>query len=102
MPLGLEQLGSIPAHAGETALRCSQSRHLGVDPRSRGGDGIKLSHLPKRRGRSPLTRGRHDHEALDGLPFRSIPAHAGETLAPLAARIGWKVDPRSRGGDGKT
>ena len=94
------QIGSIPAHAGETSTpkwRCVSNE---VDPRSRGGDD-SFSGLPvDMLGRSPLTRGRHLRSLRAGSHLRSIPAHAGETLDSFLCRHRSGVDPRSRGGDG--
>ena len=96
---GCGRVGSIPAHAGETGCRSWRRRRSRVDPRSRGGDRLFFGSACRRRGRSPLTRGRLTAGALyDGLAG-SIPAHAGETArGPKALGLD-QVDPRSRGGD---
>ena len=93
--------GSIPAHAGETHHPKWPGRACQVDPRSRGGD-LHICKIPRSRGgRSPLTRGRRPNCIDSGFEPRSIPAHAGETLCRFPANRPCRVDPRSRGGDGR-
>ena len=52
--------GSIPAHAGQTVIAACIAALTGVDPRSRGADPMCAPTSTPARGRSPLTRGRHD------------------------------------------
>jgi len=76
---GCGRVGSIPAHAGETGCRSWRRRRSRVDPRSRGGDRLFFGSACRRRGRSPLTRGRLVLEWTACCRQWSIPAHAGET-----------------------
>ena len=73
--------GSIPAHAGETALAAGVCVAPEVDPRAR--------------------RGRLKMRPAVQVIERSIPAHAGETSARDMAALRRLVDPRARGGDGR-
>ena len=50
--------GSIPAHAGETSKKNTNSYEKGVDPRACGGDEPVLIPLHLVQGRSPRMRGR--------------------------------------------
>ncbi len=95
----IEQLRSIPAHAGETASALSSAASSRVDPRSRGGDLAQAVGDSARGGRSPLTRGRRAAHDADARSAGSIPAHAGETHSRMARTVRRQVDPRSRGGD---
>ena len=92
-------LGSIPAHAGETIWRQTPPSPPGVDPRARGGDELLEFGVLLNQGRSPRTRGRLVLNLLLTGRMRSIPAHAGETLQCAKASQGKGVDPRARGGD---
>ena len=73
--------GSIPAHAGEPAVRCLACGEFGVYPRPRGGAVTVAPGNSNVQGLSPPTRG----SPCSGPPLRScpgsIPAHAGEPLA---------------------
>ena len=91
--------GSIPAHAGETALLAGPLNLAAVDPRSRGGDAAVTENGWALKGRSPLTRGRLPTSFSPVAFSRSIPAHAGETWRARCWRLSPGVDPRSRGGD---
>ncbi len=91
--------GSIPAHAGKTGRPQQAERVREVDPRSRGEDRTPVAVLAQGHGRSPLTRGRRLHRWARDPRRRSIPAHAGKTLAHEVARADGLVDPRSRGED---
>ena len=92
-------MGSIPAHAGETAPSCRTPPSTRVDPRSRGGDRHHGSSTGSVTGRSPLTRGRHGQIRIQVGLRGSIPAHAGETEMRRWEPDYLRVDPRSRGGD---
>jgi len=93
------EVGSIPAHAGETIMLWAKNTNTWVDPRSRGGDSDESMALGWISGRSPLTRGRRSNTATGQWLDRSIPAHAGETPAQRLVCHLQTVDPRSRGGD---
>ena len=69
-------MGSIPAHAGQTNRRTA---------------GLS--------GRSPLTRGRPSNRAGTSRRSGSIPAHAGQTQLAGQGTPPPRVDPRSRGAD---
>ena len=70
--------GSIPARAGEPRSPRSRATRQRVDPRSRGGAGILVIHIPARPGRSPLARGSRRHRHRGQRSVGSIPARAGE------------------------
>ncbi len=93
-------MGSIPAHAGETT---PEAEHFGlgtVNPRSCGGNPHSLPHHPLPSGQSPLMRGKRPLRPLLRCDGGSIPAHAGEThLKHLDECSEW-VNPRSCGGKG--
>ena len=66
-------------------------------PRSRGEN---VGHAPcfaRRRGSSPLTRGKQTVQLAVGEASRLIPAHAGKTPSRSSARPGNAAHPRSRG-----
>ena len=97
LPLG--GCGLIPARAGRTAQRTTDSVSSSAHPRSRGADVPQQCEAAARRGSSPLARG--------GQPFAErrrqsgglIPARAGRTRfsAWICSRR-W-AHPRSRGAD---
>ena len=78
--------GLIPAHAGktisETGLKALDRAH----PRSRGENGPHRRPRTRKRGSSPLTRGKLAAPALTHAKTRLIPAHAGKTGYPDAAQ----------------
>ena len=89
--------GLIPAHAGKTSYSRSRRVFLWAHPRSRGENPRSYPKMPRDRGSSPLTRGKHyaiqDERTGTGL----IPAHAGKTQSSSAwSRRAW-AHPRSRG-----
>ena len=67
----------IPAHAGKTSLSGSVARSSAAHPRSRGENLARPGRRPRRRGSSPLTR--------------------GKPRVDLALRAGYRAHPRSRG-----
>ena len=79
LPLTLEPLGLIPAHAGKTAPRPPLGRPRPAHPRSRGENISSRDSGMSSKGSSPLTRGKPhkpgEEDSLVGL----IPAHAGKT-----------------------
>ena len=94
-----QQLGSIPAHAGQTTAAATPSAPAMVDPRSRGADSVRSGLENTTVGRSPLTRGRLSSPQHPPQRLRSIPAHAGQTSSMVKPLHVWEVDPRSRGAD---
>ena len=87
----------IPAHAGKTGWPAPDQRHEPAHPRSRGENNRRSARPARKRGSSPLTRGKHRERYHCYQEGRLIPAHAGKT-----ARTRWCADwpsahPRSRG-----
>ncbi len=95
----VRDVGSIPAHAGQTLVDRGALGIRQVDPRSRGADAATASQQARNTGRSPLTRGRRSSFPAFPNRLRSIPAHAGQTKAWREVKPVWGVDPRSRGAD---
>ena len=89
--------GLIPAHAGKTANAACSRRRGRAHPRSRGENHFSGWSSGRRRGSSPLTRGklipRPAALALCGL----IPAHAGKTCRGRSWPRRSRAHPRSRG-----
>ena len=90
--------GSIPAHAGEPAIRRTAANILKVYPRPRGGTDIPSVAEAEARGLSPPTRGNPSLVPDDRRRVRSIPAHAGEPYSTACFRHRRSVYPRPRGG----
>ena len=89
--------GLIPAHAGKTLPRNMAGRAHGAHPRSRGENRKGSDCRPRRRGSSPLTRGKPRKARRQFRDPGLIPAHAGKTLGQdSTGRSGW-AHPRSRG-----
>ena len=90
--------GSIPARAGEPALRSSWRRGRRVYPRAGGGTSMRLQASACAAGLSPRGRGNLRGQNRQLLDLGSIPARAGEPSAPTptGTRIG--VYPRAGGG----
>ena len=87
----------IPAHAGKTAGQRGRYRRRAAHPRSRGENRVRADGHGRRRGSSPLTRGKlqmtYNLDLTEGL----IPAHAGKTIRDRG-RLGLRrAHPRSRG-----
>ena len=89
--------GLIPAHAGKTGPPSSWAMLDEAHPRSRGEN--VLPRLPSAllAGSSPLTRGKRAACSSVRRARRLIPAHAGKTSKPGAAKSAAKAHPRSRG-----
>ena len=87
----------IPALAGNTFSCRALIRKPAVHPRSRGEYLVAAAAAGLTWGSSPLSRGIHDHGALQQTEGRFIPALAGNTV--WAECVAWltKVHPRSRG-----
>ena len=77
-------LGLIPAHAGKTSTRSSQSPKSRAHPRSRGENLGDEDTGVLEVGSSPLTRGKLRDEAQPEQSDGLIPAHAGKTSASTA------------------
>ena len=112
-----DQLGSIPAHAGQPSRTPRRRPDPRVHPRSRGaicttwrrrviicgpsllarGNRPGLSTPGRPSGPSPLTRGNLHHANLGALLHRSIPAHAGQPTTSAPPTSCARVHPRSRG-----
>ena len=75
----LEEVGSIPAYAGETRCPCMAASLTGVYPRIRGGNPTPSHSIRSSRGLSPHTRGKLLDSPMDVTFCGSIPAYAGET-----------------------
>ena len=73
-----QDVGSIPAGAGEPQLAKNNSRCLGVYPRGCGGAGIAGADRDTGQGLSPRVRGSHNHPGIYFPKRGSIPAGAGE------------------------
>ena len=89
--------GLIPAHAGK--MGCAGSRTSGrrAHPRSRGENHMVLSWLARRRGSSPLTRGKFPAHNTGVFKRGLIPAHAGKMMPRVQVLRGLGAHPRSRG-----
>ena len=94
--------GLIPAHAGKTSCRSCPSSAVAAHPRSRGENADFYSQSERRRGSSPLTRGKLSYRARRHATCRLIPAHAGKTTAHISARPASRAHPRSRGENSMT
>ena len=81
--VGADGLGSIPACAGEPAWRRPRACPRAVYPRLCGGTGAGLARFSTPNGLSPLVRGNRFKQGTGTLLQGSIPACAGEPLAPV-------------------
>ena len=77
--------GLIPAHAGKTKRSACQTACCTAHPRSRGENRLAGSRHRRRRGSSPLTRGKRSSGVSSVGLLGLIPAHAGKTR-PAADR----------------
>ena len=73
------QAGLIPAHAGKTARARARIASIGAHPRSRGENPFSGVIGGRRKGSSPLTRGKQLVDHIVRNRDRLIPAHAGKT-----------------------
>ena len=92
--------GLIPAHAGKTCPGGRAWARPGAHPRSRGENFSATSIIRKRRGSSPLTRGKLLPSLIATLDGGLIPAHAGKTRAGRSEAKESEAHPRSRGENG--
>ena len=93
---------SIPACAGDPALRIVQRRVHKVYPRVCGGSAIVYSRQTKPKGLSPRVRGILSQLAHAVGYERSIPACAGDPSGSLARPMNPEVYPRVCGGSSGT
>ena len=93
-----DNLGPIPAHAGEPPRPNPLSASVGAYPRSRGGTGSEIWASYNPEGLSPLTRGNHKKNGIIPVVSGPIPAHAGEPGRGRNLCHGCGAYPRSRGG----
>ena len=91
--------GSIPAWAGETGREESPARQEEVYPRVGGGNRTGGTAAENCAGLSPRGRGKLLGYGRPYRERRSIPAWAGETLAPAFPPSGPEVYPRVGGGN---
>ena len=94
-------LGSIPARAGETAIKNLTGLKLAVHPRACGGNTIRGAGARTHAGPSPRVRGKLRREWRREPLRGSIPARAGETGRRCARAAGSEVHPRACGGNSK-
>ena len=90
-------MGLIPAHAGKTARHRAAGDGWRAHPRSRGENQSSRQRQRRRRGSSPLTRGKRVQLHHAGDRAGLIPAHAGKTSTSLNSWSGTRAHPRSRG-----
>ena len=89
--------GLIPAHAGKTLIPLMNPSISEAHPRSRGENVSVARPRSRRRGSSPLTRGKHGSLVVHELADRLIPAHAGKTELHGNETADCEAHPRSRG-----
>ena len=95
-------IGSIPACAGEAVWKVRDSRRRRVYPRVCGGSTITSKSSQMAIGLSPRVRGKLRRIGAALLNPRSIPACAGEAMAPASRRPRSPVYPRVCGGSAET
>ena len=93
----VDLLRLIPAHAGKTTCSWSPRRTLRAHPRSRGENSRTVPRRYRRRGSSPLTRGKRTRIRSMLRTLRLIPAHAGKTRPWPRPMRPTRAHPRSRG-----
>ena len=89
--------GLIPAHAGKTVPNLGDITQVEAHPRSRGENCRLCETTRRRRGSSPLTRGKPPASPARGMASRLIPAHAGKTHETPTKKGSNGAHPRSRG-----
>ena len=97
-----EQLGPIPARAGEPTQSQWASHQQRAYPRSRGGTVEELPPLLAVGGLSPLARGNQRYQGRSAKRGGPIPARAGEPHISTSHVAPSGAYPRSRGGTMKT
>ena len=93
-----DDVGSIPACAGEPPVRCGSQASSKVYPRVCGGTYDDYEDAVHGHGLSPRVRGNHTGAGFPAQCPRSIPACAGEPSTPLAVCRWCAVYPRVCGG----
>ena len=91
---------SIPARAGEPAIKGWESIDRWVYPRASGGTALVKASLSPRCGLSPRERGNRSRQRRSLRAGRSIPARAGEPAAQHVLAGVDQVYPRASGGTG--
>ena len=81
-----DDVGSIPAHAGEPFSRSFWSGFRRVYPRACGGTKRLKERSSRKNGLSPRMRGNRNASGVLLHPFGSIPAHAGEPETSLRGK----------------
>ena len=94
---GRRRCGLIPAHAGKTCSGTFLSTRPRAHPRSRGENSGSRFRRSRRRGSSPLTRGKRFGWPAASVGWGLIPAHAGKTFSTRWASWPTWAHPRSRG-----
>ena len=97
MRLHLNEVGSIPAHAGQPFSRTGHSFRLKVYPRARGATMHSDMDVIRATGLSPRTRGNPHHFSPFPSVSGSIPAHAGQPPCKEEEMSSLGVYPRARG-----
>ena len=87
----------IPARAGNTGLANTVPPASSVHPRSRGEHALRPGRRRAGLGSSPLARGTPASALNKIVPYRFIPARAGNTPGAAGAGGSGPVHPRSRG-----
>ena len=87
----------IPAHAGNSLGGLGRNLPAAVHPRARGEQGKGGAELAPVGGSSPRTRGTDSPAHTAWRTRRFIPAHAGNSEAPIPANDANAVHPRARG-----
>ena len=87
----------IPARAGNTNKATPESTSSAAHPRSRGEHRPLATPTEGATGSSPLARGTQPYALVKMDELRLIPARAGNTNTPRAARAWRAAHPRSRG-----
>ena len=95
---GVQQVGSIPARAGEPQLLADPDPQVQVYPRACGGTRTRRPRQRLTKGLSPRVRGNQVNRTAAATSARSIPARAGEPYRSSGKVWAFKVYPRACGG----
>ena len=87
----------IPAHAGQTTCGTAPAHHRTDHPRACGANSGMVMGAPIWHGSSPRMRGKPVRCQPCVLPFRIIPAHAGQTWHAFSSRLPCSDHPRACG-----
>ena len=96
--LGIDRLGSTPAHMGGPSHSSHPFSRIWVYPRGCGEARSPSSRSPYLKSLSPRTRGNPHRKFHGEQPRGFIPAHAGEPSTRSTGTSGTAVYPRARGG----